>query len=596
MFLDETLSALRPGKQISPFLTDAQAFLPKTLENAMDYSMFLYYSNPTFMEGSRRLVSHFITSLTAEGKGMANEYMRDWIDYYTDGIGMLNLLLKAGMDDSCYGNAFVYIAFPFDRVLVDRRGDHYAEWSLNMFDVEKVKFDLSSLTYNVPDPRNPAVRVSLPFKDKRSMDRERIALRTIDPSRVVLFSGEYAGNKRVCWRFTETMRSNVKAGRLTEVNYVPIGMLEAIRDNKDWLFSEDEVFHISRPGVSGMSNRGWGIPPVITNYPSIHQLGVYRKIDENIGKDFMIPLRLITPAATSGEVAAQIMQQVSEWSSHIYSLMEARKIDPTVIGTLPFPAQLSQFGGDGRSLAPKNELDWHNNTMLDGMGFPAELYHGQINIQLAPVRIRFFERANEHIAWGYRNLVTWVNRRVLSWCKVEHFNVKLEAPSVADDITKMNAEMQLLSSGDISYARVLSKYGINDPSEEYARRLKEDSRRALLQAEEQKSLETQMSEGDLGATLAEQSMAEAQQQQQSMGGAGPTPAGVATTPLTNQSDAQELASKWLSMDESSRKIDMQRVKATDPNMYAYAMMLKDEMLRSGESQGRQQTYQAAQGQ
>lgn len=48
--------------------------------------------------------------------------------------------------------------------------------------------------------------------------------------------------------------------------------------------------------ISGVSYNGWGIPNILLNYRSIHQLAVLRCINEAVGLDHMLPIRLLSPA------------------------------------------------------------------------------------------------------------------------------------------------------------------------------------------------------------------------------------------------------------------------------------------------------------
>ena len=576
---------------ISPFLMDSNYFIPDSLESSMDLCKFLFYMNPTFVEATCNVVSHFITEFDIADEHVSTAEKKDWKEYYNDHLQLPLRLLEAGMDDGCFGNAFIYIFFPFDRFLKDTRSGHLIEYSLDMFPQEAVKFSLSSLTYTVPDPKNPGSTVSLPFRDKRSLNRERIRLRRIDPSRVIIESSQFSGAKRFVWRFEEVLCSNVKAGRLAEVNDLPIAMLEAIRAGRWWEFKEGEVYHMVRPSISGISNYGWGLPPVIRNYHNLHQLQVYRKIDESIGQDFMIPYRMMAPAPTSSATDATRMVDSTQWSMHIRRLMKSRDINPAAIMTLPFPVQLQQFSGDGKALVQKDIIEWHTNNMLDGMGVPKELFHGTVGLPLAPMRIRFFERSHEHVASSYRGLTRWLNRRILDWLNRERFELTLMAPTVADSLENKQIRMQLAAGGDIS--RETAYEGIvPDPIAEFNKRNKEDMEKERIAAKGQQQMQLEQQGGSLNSALqtpqGQDGGGAGQGGGEQPSGAGPTPEGVGMSPLDTQGKAQEMAQKWLGMDEGTRRKDMMQVKATRPDMYAYAKQMMDEMRSQGASQGRAQ--------
>lgn len=586
---------------LSPFLMDVNKFVPDNLESAMDLCKFLFYVNPTYVRASMRMVSHFITSLDIPDSHVSAAEKKDWIEYYMDQLKLFECLLLAGMDDSCFGNSFNYIAMPFDRVLVDRRDGIAREWFMDQFPRDRVRFSLGDMTYKVPDLRYPGSMISLPFKDKRSTKRERIKLRRIDPTRAIIMSSQYAGHKQFIWRFEETMIGNIKRGVIAEVNDTPIDMLLAIKAGQEWAFNDGQVFHMARPCISGISNYGWGLPPVLENYRAIHQLQVYRKIDEAIGQDFMIPYRIIAPAPQSQSTDPTTLLRGGEWQAWVQRLMNARKTDPTKILTLPFPVSMNQFSGDGRELVPKDNLEWHTNHMLDAAGYPAELYHGTIQLPLAPVRIRFFERAHEHVAAGYRGYVKWANWRILNHLNRELFGLQLTPPDIADSIENKGIEMQMVAGGEISRETGYKKLGITDPVSEIVKRQREDLEIEKEKQKRQAALQNELQNGSLNVALQPPPQDPGNGVQPSPtpppaggGAAGPAPNSIGLTPLDAQTKAQDLAQKWLSMPLNARKQDMAAVKATSPQLHAFARQLMEEMRAQGASAGRAQVSQQAQ--
>lgn len=585
-------TALRGKVEVSPFFLDAYTFVPDTLESAMDWCKSLFYSNPLFVEATLRKVAHFMTDFEIDDPHVSDDEKEDWLKFYREGMQLMNKLLEAGLDDGCYGNAFVYIYFPFNRVLIDRRNGNLTEWALDQFSPDETQFNFEDLTYTVSDPRDPSRKVSFPFRDRRSMDRQRIRLRRIDPCRVVIASSHVSGDKRYIWRFEEQFTANLRKGLLAEVNDTPRAMLMAVKENKDWQFKDGDVFQLARPAVAGVTNYGWGLPPIIQNYPAVHQLQVYKKIDEQIGKDFMIPYRMISPSPQSSRSDATTIIGAQEWVAQMRRVMNQRKENPLAIMSLPYPVAFNQWGGDGKALVPKDNLEWHANNMLDSMGFPSELFHGSVEVPLAPTRIRFFERSNEYIATGYRALVSWVNQRVLAYLNREHFDLKLLPPDIADALENKQVELSLVGGGEISRATGYRRLGIKEPVKEKIKRLKEDMAIEKEQTRMQEELQQEMQAGSLNQQIQQQQANGPQEGQEGLPAQSAEGAGV--TPGQALQKGQELAQKWLQMPEGDRKKDMQQVRATNPELYATAKQAMEEMRGQAESQGRQQLSQGGQ--
>jgi len=62
----------------------------------------------------------------------------------------------------------------------------------------------------------------------------------------------------------------------------------------------------------------------------------------------------------------------------------------------------------------------------------------------------------------------------------------------------------------------------------------------------------------------------------------------ADDPLQLQQRAQEAAQQWLQMDESARRKEMAKAKATNPTLHAAAKQAMEEMRSQAASQGRAQ--------
>jgi hypothetical protein len=277
----------------------------------------------------------------------------------------------------CYGNAFLRLHLPFDRVLVDHRDGKYKEYALPMFGAD-VKYDYKAMKYDVPDPttfdrpKDKRSRVKLDFIDRPSRDKSRIRLRKIDPRQVVLQHSFMSGKQQMIYRFEPEWVTMIKNSIMYQVNETPMSMLKAIALEQDFLFNEGQVFHFKAPTISGISNYGWGLPENIANFRHIHQLQVLRKIDESVGLDYMLPFRMFHPVPSAQASDPMNYMLLNRWGSEIKEVIKRRRLDPFAMHALPFPVSYQEFGAQGKNLAPKELVEYHNNVLLDSMGYPAE--------------------------------------------------------------------------------------------------------------------------------------------------------------------------------------------------------------------------------
>jgi len=581
-----------------PFLLPSNEYIPDNLESALDFCLFLFYLNPQYRRASMRVTRHFLTDLEFPGDGSAQE--KDNLDeYLTHTLRVHQAMAEMGDEWACYGNAFYRIHYPFDRVLVDDR--HSAEYSLNMFPESEISFDLKSLKYEVPDPKDVKSKIKLPFRDIPVKDKGRIRLRKLHPKDISIRHNVISGSNSYIYKFPKELIADCKKkDKLYIINDVPLDMLRAISEDKDFLFYEDEIFHFKAPTISGISNRGWGLPETIANYRSLHILQVYRKIDEAIGLDYMVPFRIFTPEVSNNESGIVRNLVLSQWRSQVESVIKNRRKDKFAMHAFPFPLKYQEFGAEGKQLAPKDLIEYQTNSMLDAMGYPSELFKGSLAVQQVPTAVRLFENSFMFIHLGFNDFVQWSCKKISKFMGEPYIHVKLERPSLADNMDRQNVIMQLSSAGEISRKKAYSWLGINDAVDERKERLEEDSEIQKVQMQKDEELRREMEQGTITKQLDAQ--AEAQAQQQS-GGASPPGGSVVqqgssggATPMDIQGQAQELATQWAGLPEGERRKSMQQVKATNQTLYSLAKQFLDDMRSQAKSDGVQSMYQQASGQ
>lgn len=488
----------------------------------------------------------------------------------------------------CYGNAFVRIFFPFDRYLIDRREGRFNEYALGAFGNTPV-FDLNSMTYEVIDPltahlpENKRKKVKLPFIDRRSLDTSRIKIRMIDPRRINLNMAWQSGATQYVYRFEEWFIQHIKEGRLHQVNNTPIDMLKAIKNNQDFMFNDGTIYHCKSPTVSGISNNGWGLPETIVNYRSLHNLQIYRCIDEAIGLDYMLPFRLFSPAGNDSLTDPSVYTNLGVWSTHIEKLIKHRRKDPTKMMSFPFPVNYQEFGAEGKNLTPKELIEYTTNEMLDGMGYPSELFRGSLQVQQIPTTLRLFENTFHFLHRHYDGLLRWLTKRVLDYMGMEQIGVSLQLPSMADDLEQRHIYLQLAAGGEISRSKAYKPFNVKDPVQEAIERMQEDIEIQREQQKIQEDFQREQSSGSADDILANQAQG---------GGAPGQGGGGNVTPLDVMSQAEDLAKQWLQVqDDGQRSKLMKQTQASNPTLHALAKQKMEEYRAAGESQGRQSVGQ-----
>jgi hypothetical protein len=496
---------------------------------------------------------------------------------FTVGNGILT-------SNCAYGNGFAWMHFPFNRYLVDMRNpDHPREWALENFEsYGEVRYVHDKAMYEVVDPltvtkkEKDRKRIMLPIRDRVVQDLEKVRVIRLDPRDVTLRYSRWADQSEVILRFDADFINDIKNSRLYQINSTPLGMLKAIAENKDFLFDPEEIFHLKAPCISGISNHGWGVPEVLANYRELHQVQVLRKIDEAVGMDYMLPFRIFSPnmsAAGIGDSAYYML--LGQWEQKVKNLIADRRKTPFAIHAMPFPVQYDEHGASGKQLSPKDNLEYQINTMLDGMGYPSELFHGTLQVPQIPTTLRLFENAFQHLFRGFHNFLRWNTKKIQRYGSLEEISVVLEPPRMADNLEKTPMFLQLAAGGEMPRSLALRDFNIDDVAEMYRRRKEEDADMQRIDIELEQKLQREQQLG----SLSEQILAE-------QGAAGGAPGGAGLTPLDTMREIESEAQAIVQMPQGAAQQRWEQLRQGDPNFYAMVKQKAEEYRRGAESQGR----------
>ncbi len=580
------------GKFADPFLLPSKRNLPMSMVTAFDYCRFLFNETPLYKAVVKRTVAHFVTDLEYRGDIGSPKERKDFTQFFTEEIGGMEAIHLLGLDHGCFGNGLLRVVFPFIRTLIDRR-HIFGNYTLSNFPEELVQFDLAKMAYMVPDPlrvdlsTDKRPMIELTPRDTPSTDYSKIRLMRMDPRYVRLRYEDWSGATQVQWAFNPEHRNRIKRGSLFAINRTPINILQCIAGNTDFLFDEESVFHLKNPTVSGVSNDGWGIPEILTQYPSIHKIAVYNRIDETIGHDFLMPFRILTPGIEMmGD--QRLATLADEWGPAANRMINEQRLDRTKIHAFPFPCDLKSMGGDGKALVPKDLKELEVKHLLDNMCYPEEIMRGTMNAQFSPTAIRMFESAMYPLSQGLRNATRHVVQRITKKMFGEAFDGTLRSPRVVEDMDRRAMISNYFAAGELS-RRVAFDGIVDDPSGAKIERAKEDLeiQKGLRQLEQDAQREATL--GSLDQVL--DTEGGGAEQAGPTGGAG----GAAITPTDQRARAEQLAQQWLAIpSDGQRSQAMQQVRATDADLYAVAKDIMEQMRRQGESEGRQAVAQQAQ--
>lgn len=445
---------------------------------------------------------------------------------------------NAVLTKQCYGNSFASMLVPIKRFLGCPKCG--ANWPLSVVYENKVfsfQFNMPEFIATCPQCKvGSGYRGSMHVNDKPDDEEKKLKIKIWNPHEIEILHDPLTEDCHYLWRIPEDYKRQVRQGNLFHLERVSKGVLKAIHRNTVFRFFPDTIFHMKEPTLGGILNRGWGIPRIITNFRQIFYVQVLRRMNEAIAMDYVIPTRLITPAVRQGTqggggttVDPMATFHGGDFRANVKRMWRERRRDPCGLQIMPYPVNYQVLGAEANQLAPRDLLDQGTEMLLNDAGTPVELYKGSLQLQTAPVALRLFEATWQHLVHDINAFVMWVVDQVaqiLSWETVE---ASLKRVTIADDLQKQMALLQLMASQLVSGTTALAPLDVDWQQEQ--QQIAEEARES---AEIQARTQEEMQEAGFAQQMAKGQQAQQggdPAAQQGGGQGGPSAAGAMGTPM-----------------------------------------------------------------
>lgn len=486
----------------------------------------------------------------------------------------------------CYGNCFVSIYFPFDRFLICPKCK--TEYHV---DTIKYKFELGRKRF-LAKCVNQTCGYEGEFgrDDRRSLDRSRLFIKRWNPKLIRIRRHHISGEMEYYMEFEPIYLQKITDGVPFYLNRTPWEVIECIADTHKsetplFKFDKGSIYHLHEMTLAGLPIRGWGVPPIIPNFKLAYYIQILRRYDEAIAFDFIVPHRIIYPDNNStGPAGMDALQATSMalFNSFMQAMIKNHRKDPTDLQAAPFKIGYQMIGGEGKALAPKENIALALDELLNAVGFPADLYKGSLQLQTAPVALRLFEKTWGTLVDGNNDLINWIITRISKHFNWGEITGSLRPVTLADDIERKALALQAAAGQDISKATAYRPLGI-DYMEEQRKVIDEQQKIQELQQEAQ-----------------EEQQAMAMQQGQGGGQGGPgggaeAAAGVGATPGDVYERGKQIAYQLVTQTpESLRRGELTKIKQSNPTLHAIVLQEMDVLRRDMARQGQAMMMQQAQ--
>lgn len=611
-----------------PYRDMATASMPTTINSALLWGEYLWYAQGTYAMAMKRIASYFVTEVELAGQ-ISHDEKDKIFDYLTDTIGVLPFVYLALLDRLCYGNSFVSVLVPFQRFLLcPHSRDMVTLKEVYENSVYDFKFD-SEFNFVATCPKT-GWRGNWEVIDKPRDESQNLILKRWNPHEIEVLFDPYTDECSYLWRIPENYKRMVREGNLFHLERVNKQVLTAIKHNQLFRFNKDAIMHLREPTLAGVRSMGWGLPPSLTHHRQLWYLQVLRRQHEAIGMDYIIPFRLITPAPRAGAgvmggVATQDPMAVyngQEFHSQVRSLISRRRRDPAGWHVLPFPVNYQMLGADANNLVPLDMMTAAVDSLLNETGTPVEFYKGTLGMQAAPIALRLFESTHRLLVNDANRLLQWITNtvcRILMW---ETVTANLRRVTIADDVQKQMAVLQLMAGRQLSGTSGLRAIGYDYRTErqylmeeakedqELQARQQEEMEQAGVAAEVAKGINPmappQQGDPSQGGAPAQGGAAPAQggaqggQSGAQMAAAGGTPVSTyiqsmspdaPITPAELNSAADMLADELLGLPDMQKNQQLQELKKFNPTLHSLVRTKLDEKRQQMRMIGGQQVQQ-----
>ena len=609
-----------------PFMDVASLSIPQNIRSALYWCEFIWNYHGTYRMAMERIISYFLTDVIIDGA--SEDERTKWEEYLRDDLDIIGEIQKALRNRMCYGNGFSSVVVPFRRFLSCPKCGYQAPLK-EIFENKVFNFSWSMPDFIASCPvckTRGKESYRGPWKVKDEKDETKIKIKHWNVHEIELLHDLYTEDVHYIWRIPEDYRRQIRQGNLFHLERVDMEVLKAVQHNQVFRFHPDAIYHMKEPTLSGMINRGWGIPRLLSNFRQIWYVQVLHRFNEAIALDYVIPFRIITPQPRQGAGGPSggasdplMMYDGGDFRNQALQMIRRRRRDPASIQVFPFPVNFQMFGADAKQLAPTDLIAQGYERLLNDCGTPVELYNGSLQLQTAPVALRLFEATHHPLVNDANKFLRWLTSeisRIRSW---ETVKTSLKRITIADNLEKQMMAAQMMMSQQLSGSTVLRDMGYDWRQEQ--KQISEESR---FQSETQSRMQEEMEQQGFAQQIAKGQTGDPAQGGAPPGGGGAPPQGggappggdpsqggqpqgpvtqylaatgpnVQQTPQDMMAAADSIAQQLLGIPEGVKDSELRKLKQANPTMHALVKERMTQMRRETKTNAANGAAMAQQG-
>lgn len=501
----------------NPYRDYATGAVPRTFSDVLDWSEHVATLSDDLGRGLNMLYAYFATDLdisdsSSEIEPYDEQNMAKWQLLLNQTLNYPMAEQQLGRNVGVYGNDFVTVTLMHTRTVTCP----VCRW---MTPVNMLR-EMSGTDFEFHDMRFLLRCQGRCKSEHRNRKREFIVDHSYTrnaanivvkhwPIRELDFDFLEARNKlRIYWRIPQRIKNLVLHSNDVDLLHdLDWSVLEAICKDKLMEFDDRVMFHAKEPHLSGLNNRGLGIPRTLMLAKQHWLVQLLKKQCQALASAYVLPIQFFSMAQPqSGSLVGdpQSMMLGSQFADHIETMVRDHRRNPNRKFAIPYPVQFNVAGANANQFVPVELMRYASSELADSL-VPMAMLRGDMTIQAAPMFIRLFESTHREIPQMYNSFAWFFSQRTSELLQLEPVRVQHVPVSVADNMGIDSLLQGAASIGKASDAAWMPRIGLN-PRVERSRQLSEQlqdmqMQRALNKMQEDYGFTDQVSQGVSQATM-----------------------------------------------------------------------------------------------
>jgi len=426
--------------------------LPRSLKDGFRWAHYAFSTNDTVNPAIEKLAEYPITEwlftpeldIDPTDKNYQQNLksreaaVKSWRELFNIQIQAKTFAISRAMDFLLYGNSFVSVYQPFDRILVCGRKGCREQVLIQKADYE---WDRARLEFKLKckkcSHRGFAKVIDRPVRDWR-----RINLIHFYPGNIDIDFDPYSGERQYYYHIPQEEADKLREGNKLKLQFTPWEIIQAVKiggrgrsASPKIRLHKHNVFHLVRQGPSRPGTESpWGASTVTPVLRSLLYLNMMRRAQTSLLMDHVIPFRWIFPAHDTGPQSTIGAVDLGSWSRRMKGEIEKWKRDPLYIMIAPVAVGQGQMGGDGKALMLFPEMDQVRLDITSGLNVPQEFIRGGLQYTGSSVSLRMLENSLLNMVEQVEKCFNWVAGRISQITGLAAMNVSLKRFKMADDV------------------------------------------------------------------------------------------------------------------------------------------------------------------